>query len=122
MKMERDGGAGNPGGYIKEFAYSGCKGSNGTGGLLVIYANKFENLGMISADGSAGANGYYSGSCGGGSGGGSINIFTTENLSSESGKMSCNGGSGGKSSYGGPNGGNGGNGSITVTVIPEINR
>ena len=53
-------GAGNP--------------SGGTGGLLVIYANQYNNTGTISAKG---ANGKSANRGGGSSGGGSINVFTT---------------------------------------------
>ena len=63
------GGAGNPGGAAK------VKGTNGTGGLLIIYANGYVNKGSITATGSLGGNSFYSG---GSSGGGSINIFTNE--------------------------------------------
>ena len=65
------GGAGNPGG-------SGTpNGSNGTGGLLVLYANEYENNGMLTARGSAGGS---AGTGGGSSGGGSINIFTNQKI------------------------------------------
>ena len=60
-------GAGNP--------------SGGTGGLLIIYANRFENNGLISAKGHAAPSATY---IGGGSGGGSINIFTNEPTNADS--------------------------------------
>ena len=55
------GGTGNPGGQPR--------GTSGTGGLLIIYANDYENNGMVQAKGTDAA--YY----GGASGGGSINVF-----------------------------------------------
>ena len=69
------GGTGNPGGSPD--------GTNGTGGLLIIYADQYENTGKIQALGTQGRN--SSGSCydgttgaAGSSGGGSINIFTNQ--------------------------------------------
>ena len=94
-----DGGAGNPGGQ-KE-------GSNGTGGLLIIYANEFINNGTISCNGS---NGGPKG--GGGSGGGSLNIFYK--VLTSQGTMQTNGGTAGTS---GPTGGAGGTGSISMGNI-----
>ena len=64
------GGAGNPGG--DSIGGGGVSGSNGTGGLLVIYANILENNNKITANGSSGGSTNQSG---GSSGGGSINIF-----------------------------------------------
>ena len=58
------GGTGNPG---------RDGGANGTGGLLIIYSNEYENNGTITAKGT---NGVHPG---GSSGGGSINIFTNQN-------------------------------------------
>ena len=69
------GGAGNPAG-----SGSNGSGENGTGGLLVIYSNEFENNGSLTAHGYNGRKGqsgdYVFG--GGSSGGGSINIFTNQ--------------------------------------------
>ncbi|MBD8521474.1 hypothetical protein [Lysinibacillus fusiformis] len=59
------GGAGNPGGG------GGATGQSGTGGLLIIYAGSIENNGIIEAKGVNGAGWPI----GGGSGGGSINLF-----------------------------------------------
>ncbi len=67
------GGAGNPGGT----GIGSKSGENGTGGLLIIYSDNYENKGTISASGSNG--GIYNSVIGGGSGGGSINIFTNQN-------------------------------------------
>ena len=67
------GGAGNPGGT----GIGSKSGENGTGGLLIIYSDNYENKGTISASGSNG--GIYNSIIGGGSGGGSINIFTNQN-------------------------------------------
>ena len=75
----------------------GQKGDNGTGGLLVIYANVFNNLGIISSIGSNGGNVNWHGS-GGGSGGGSINIFYKSNISL--GTITVSGGSAGGSQGG----------------------
>ena len=68
-------GAGNPGGECR----GNCRvGSSGTGGLLTIYANEYENKGTISAVGYNG--GYGKVAPGGSSGGGSINIFTNQSI------------------------------------------
>ncbi len=81
-------------------------GKTGTGGLLTIYANEYENKGTISANGASGGRAAYK--SGGGSGGGSVNIFYRENLSNEN-NITVNGGSV-----------NGGKGTITFTNLPEI--
>lgn len=96
------GGAGNPGGMGR---YGGAnsswgsqnssyKGSNGTGGLLVIYANKIENIGNMNANGSNGgpslSRWQYNG--GGSSGGGSINIFYKEITNDDYTNVTVNGG------------------------------
>lgn len=49
-------GAGNPGG------------TNGTGGTLIVYANNFNNIGTITANGSQGGTPYRAYATGGGSG------------------------------------------------------
>ena len=57
------GGAGNPGGSGK-YGYNkgqSDSGATGTGGLLVIYADTFENNATISANGSNGGAGYRAG-------------------------------------------------------------
>ena len=77
------GGAGNPGGT----SYCGVIGQNGTGGLLTIYGYSFKNSGIISSNG---ANGGTSNMWGGGSGGGSINIFYNNII--QEGTMTANGG------------------------------
>ena len=106
------GGAGNPGGQAGR-----TTASNGTGGLLIIYGNKIHNEGNIYADGSkAGSvvSNYtkYNRAGGGGSGGGSINIFYKTTCTK--GTIIANGGIGGVASY---NGGTGGSGSISIGNI-----
>ena len=71
---EAGGGAGNPGGTGSKVEFNG---SNGTGGLLIIYANEYKNNGNITATGSDGGAPTNKVS-GGSSGGGSINIFTNQ--------------------------------------------
>ena len=91
------GGAGNPGGA----AYAdGGWGRNGTGGLLIIYANTFENNNNIESRGNSGASGSWT--AGGGSGGGSINVLS-ENIV-RCGNLYVNGGSGGRYAAGGGSG------------------
>ena len=75
------GGAGNPGGG------GNYRGSNGTGGLLNIYATSLNNNNTITSNGSTAGSGYTPG---GGSGGGSINIFFKENINN--GKITTTGG------------------------------
>jgi hypothetical protein len=106
------GGAGNPGG---SGASGGSAGSNGTGGTLIIYADTFKNNGTISANGSAGGNGYRTG--GGGSGGGSINIFYKNTYTR--GTITVTGGTAGKGTRSGEsaNGGAGGSGCISIGNI-----
>lgn len=69
------GGAGNPSGLGYGDGYQ--NGQNGTGGLLMMHANNFLNNGKIDSNGS---NGGLTVMNGGGSGGGSINIFFEENI------------------------------------------
>ena len=108
------------------------KGHNGTGGLLVVYADNFNNQGTISSNGSNGAGawcslpGDYKGAVGGGgSGGGSINIFYK--TLTNSGTITANGGSGGdvqsctNGNMGYINGGAGGNGSVTLGNVSTGN-
>lgn len=107
------GGAGNPIGTC----VSNCSSATyGTGGLLVIYSGNFDNNGSITANGSKGGNAYRAG--GGGSGGGSINIFYT--MLTTKGTITANGGSYGVGTRNGgekANGGSGGTGTITYTEI-----
>ena len=114
------GGTGNPGGFgyssigtanqTKEISKNG---SNGTGGLIIIYANKFNNDGLISSDGTDNLNN------GGASGAGSINIFA-KNIEKK-GNYSTIGGKGTISEI--PSykkkikGGDGGNGSVTIGTM-----
>ena len=106
-------GAGNPGG---SGATEESKGQNGTGGLLTIYANEYENKGTISAKGSNGGKGdsYSSGAS---SGGGSINIFTNQNIGIY-GTVLYSGGE--NISAPGYAGGAGGNGTITYTQLQSV--
>ncbi len=53
-------------------------GANGTGGLLTIYAKNVINIGKIASNGIRNT----AGTTGGSSGGGSINIFYSENYES----------------------------------------
>lgn len=96
------GGAGNP---------AGCAdycGGNGTGGLLIIYANSIQNTstGYITAKG---ANGSGGGEPGGSSGGGSINIFYSDKYNN-SGTLNAESGQGAL---------RGGNGTITTTKLGD---
>ena len=98
-------GAGNPGGASTR----SVKGSDGTGGLLIIFADNYENNGTLKSTGSNGGNantGWYS--YGGSSGGGSINVFYNKEISK--GLTNVAGGSMG-------NGGAGGSGTVTYTQI-----
>lgn len=84
--MEAGGGTGNPGGAGVGV---GNVGNNGSGGLLIIYANNLNNRnGIISSKGVTG--GFGKSAAGGSSGGGSINIFY--NQSCEPGDINANGG------------------------------
>ena len=108
------GGAGNPGGAPYNYNTTGGKGADGTGGLLVIFANKLVNNGIISSNGSA--RGWAYRCSGGGSGGGSVNIFTKFLL--KKGTVEAKGGTRGEATRGGGEkvyGGNGGNGTVTFT-------
>lgn len=103
------GGTGNPGGKTDSKNQGnveyGVDGTNGTGGLIIIYSYSFKNKGIIESKGS-GSNAPLWAS-GGGSGGGSINIFY-QNLILE-GNISAAGYS--------QNGLKGGNGTVTLTEI-----
>lgn len=97
------GGIGNPSGNFSE--------KNGTGGLLVCYANSIENNGTIDSNGTdCSASAYESG---GASGGGSVNIFYKTAINNN-GTISAEGG---KSHALRSKGGNGGNGTVTIGSI-----
>ena len=113
------GGAGNPGGlrYTTAGYYGSAEdGANGTGGLLIIYANNYVNSGIISANGYNGGKGVDGYGNGGGSGGGSINIFYHTSVTQGS-NVSVTGGLGGNPKSSSAKGGNGGNGTVTYTQI-----
>lgn len=105
------GGAGNPGGNGARGVstgnhvgnYSNDKGNDGTGGLLVIYSDKYNNVGTIEANGVASR--AVGNVAGGASGGGSINIFYNEVIQNNA--CYANGGTG--ANYGG----SGGAGTVT---------
>ena len=104
------GGAGNPGGiggYNGTGNYTELSGGSGTGGLMILYTNKLNNLGNILSNGRSGGNGPAGG---GSSGGGSINIFT-QNIT-DLGRKEARGGEGANAG-----GGAGGNGTITIGNI-----
>ena len=114
------GGAGNPGGTSNQVRGSYTfNPENGTGGLLIIYANSFINNGSVTSNGSKG--GYIrpsgNGIAGGGSsGGGSINIFYSKNYSNN-GEIIANGVDGLEGVDLNRSGGIGGNGSISIGNI-----
>lgn len=66
------GGVGNPGGKSVGNDNS-ARGADGTGGLLIVYADIMNNNGSITAQGVTNKGQY--GGVGGSSGGGSVNIF-----------------------------------------------
>lgn len=108
---EAGGGAGNPGGTGGADI---TKAENGTGGLLIIYANNIINNSIIEANGSNG--GTSSRNAGGGSsGGGSINIFYKDNYTENNGSITADGGIAMCAT--GYKGGAGGTGSISVGQI-----
>ena len=91
-------GAGNP--------------TNGTGGLLTIYANEYENKGTIKATGNIGSS-----NSAGASGGGSVNIFTNQNIIDDNkGIVNISGGS----PDGAAKGGAGGAGTVTYTKLQPV--
>ena len=109
------GGVGNLGGLGGQSDGSGYKqgnttnytGPNGTGGLLIVYADEIYNYNKITANGvDASTSTYYAG---GASGGGSLNVFT-RNMAIE-GTVTANGGQ----KYGA--GGAGGDGCATITLV-----
>ncbi len=110
------GGAGNPGGNgashtsgakSNEGNNINYKGNDGTGGLLIIYSNIFENNGMCRANGVDATSTIEP--AGGASGGGSINIFY--NKIENYGKFEAKGGQSVN------HGGAGGNGTVTIGSI-----
>ncbi len=111
------GGVGNPGG--KSYSWQDNKylmaddGKNGTGGLLTIYANYFNNNNNIESKGLDNRSlRQYVSAGGGASGGGSINIFYNNLISR--GNLDSSGGSAiGHDTKGGA----GGTGSITIGNI-----
>ena len=104
-------GAGNPGGECR----GNCNvGSTGTGGLLIIYADGYENHGTIKADGKNGGTGNLA--PGGSSGGGSINIFS--GIFIKKGSAYFSGGSALTSKS--KTGGAGGNGTVTYTQLQPV--
>lgn len=108
------GGAGNPGGRGPNGLGWDYAGMTGTGGLLILYANRIENNGNISSNGSNG--GYGDSGGGGGSGGGSINLFYTTKVNI--GIITSYKGSSGGSNYSNKyKGGDGGTGCITIGNI-----
>ena len=73
LTTSQGSGAGNPAGLFNNQA-SYYRADNGTGGLLVIYANNFINNNKIEA---VGAKGGHVFTAGGSSGSGSVNVFYT---------------------------------------------
>ena len=107
------GGAGNPGGQSAVGVNLGneFKGANGTGGLLIIYANNIVNSNNITANGASGGAGNEV-NAGGSSGGGSINIFYSESYSNtKTNGITANGGAALASAS---TGGVGGRGTVTI--------
>ncbi len=99
------GGAGNPNGKN----YGNSSDNSGTGGLLIIYTDILSGNGIIESNGSA-SDSIWSAS-GGGSGAGSINIFSntiSPELLLQAISPNCSGAG---------HGGNGGSGSITTGRI-----
>ena len=110
------GGTGNPGGdgaihtsgsLSNEGNAPQYKGNDGTGGLLILFASKYNNQGKIEANGVDSTNSHDVE--GGASGGGSINIFYYQLINN----TSCLA-EGGKTSN---HGGEGGNGSVAMGTI-----
>ncbi len=121
------GGAGNPGGkgwYSSGNNITGnattdtSKGEDGTGGLLILYANNLFNNGEISAKGSNGGKAILGdrNASGGSSGGGSINIFA-KHISTYS--ITAKGGASNGNSLN-PFGGAGGDGTITINELGSV--
>lgn len=112
--MGAHGGTGNPGGGASSWggAYR-YNGTNGTGGLLIMYANSIINNATVSSNGvMCKTVGYASG---GSSGAGSINIFYKEKyICADEATINTKGGTGG-------NGGAGGDGTATIGSIETGN-
>lgn len=120
-RMASGGGAGNPGGKGSSFIEGGYKGTDGTGGLLVIYVKgKIINNGIIRANGEKGGDTerkdslFVYNSCGGSSGGGSINIFYGTEYQNN-GIVEAVGGE--RSTKGWNYGGAGGSGTVTIMQL-----
>ena len=99
------GGAGNPNGKN----YGNSSDNSGTGGLLIIYTDILSGNGIIESNGSASDSSWSA--SGGGSGAGSINIFSntiSPDLLLQAISPNCSGAG---------HGGNGGSGSITTGKI-----
>ena len=112
------GGTGNPGGteYGNNNAPDYRQGNNGTGGLLIVYAQTLSGTGNFSAHGTNAKGADYYGKAGA-SGGGSINIFyNTTTLTGVN--CNSNGGTAVKGSY---PGGDGKNGTISVGTVATGN-
>ena len=101
------GGSGNPGGLTA--GNTATTGADGTGGLLIIYANTISGNGSYTARGTDGVSASYYGG-GGASGGGSINIFYKTSDVTEF-NYNVNGGTGNQT------GTTGGNGHFTAGSI-----
>lgn len=101
------GGSGNPGGLMA--GRDVISGTNGTGGLLIIYADVISGNGNYTAIGTDGKGQNYCGG-GGASGGGSINIFYNTSEVAEF-NYNVNGGTGSQT------GTTGGNGHFTAGSI-----
>ena len=101
------GGSGNPGGLTA--GNTATTGADGTGGLLIIYANTISGNGSYTARGTDGVSASYYGG-GGASGGGSINIFYKTSDVTEF-NYNVNGGTGSQT------GTTGGNGHFTAGSI-----
>jgi hypothetical protein len=109
--MNCPGGAGNPGGqgYRYGSSYDEISGGNGTGGVLIIICEGIltaDSTGQVTANGVDGGS-LGDGNYGGGSGGGSVNIFT----------KSIVGAPLTMGAYGGRNVG-GGNGTARLFILP----
>lgn len=92
----------------------GSSGKAGTGGLLIIYANKLNNNANIQSDGVE--NNGSNGSTGGSTGGGSINIFYNSD-DSYMGTATVTGGAAAKTLNYGNYGGAGGDGTVSYDKI-----
>lgn len=114
------GGAGNPAGYTivgnNEPSYDG---NDGTGGLLILYANIIQNNGRIESQGTKAYNNNVN-QVGGSSGGGSVNVFYKQDI--RYGDITAKGG---ESANGVQNtaaaGGAGGDGTVTIGKIENGN-